>query len=72
MTTVDRPGSRPYRAVVYLPGTGEGGRLVSVRTVTAASQAGLEKALAPWLAQGYERKAWVEVPLDLEAPDAQE
>jgi len=52
--------------VVYLPGHGEGGVLVSVAKVSAASEAGLDKALARWLDQGYEAKRWLEVPLDLE------
>lgn len=69
MTTMDRPGSRPYRAIIYLPGHGEGGRLVSVAKVSAASEAGLDRALRRWLDQGYEAKRWLEVPLELEGPE---
>lgn len=62
---MDRPGSRPYRAIVYLPGHDDGGRLVAVAKVSAASPEGLDRALARWLDDGYEAKRWLEVPLPL-------
>lgn len=68
---MDRPGARPFRATIYLPGHGEDGRWIAVRKISAASEAGLERALEPWLAQGYRRVAYEEVPLPLESPDAQ-
>lgn len=49
MKAMDRPGSRPYKAVIYLPGHDEHGHLVTVRVVTAGSQEGLEKAVQRWL-----------------------
>lgn len=69
---MDRPGSRPFRATVYLPGHGEDGRWIAVRKISAATQEGLEKALEPWLAQGYRRVAYEVPPLPLEVPDAPE
>lgn len=64
-----RPGSRPYRAVVYLPGHDEAGRGVSVAKVSAASQEGLDKALERYLAEGYVAVGWEEVPLPLNGDD---
>lgn len=69
---MDRPGSRPYRAVVYLPGHDEQGRGVAVAKVSAASLEGLEKALKRWRAEGYAVAAYQEVPLELENDHAQE
>lgn len=63
---MNRPGSRPFRAVVYLPGHGEGGHLVSVKVVTAATEEGLARALERWTVQGYETKSWEEVALPLD------
>lgn len=60
---------RPFRATVYLPGHGEGGQLIPVARVSAASEDGLNRALARWLEQGYEARAWEEVPLPLEGTD---
>lgn len=62
---MDRPGSRPYRAVVYLPGHDETGRGVAVAKVSAASQDGLERACKKWRDEGYAVTAYEEVPLDL-------
>lgn len=63
---MDRPGSRPFRAVVYLPGHDEHGRGVAVAKVSAASLEGLERACEKWRDQGYAVAAYEEVPLDLE------
>lgn len=63
---MERPGSRPFRAVVYLPGHDEHGRGVAVAKVSAASQEGLDKALKRWREQGYAVTAYQEVPLELE------
>lgn len=60
---------RPYRATIFLPGQGEGGALVSCATVSAATEAGLAKAVARWTSQGYEARAWEEIPLPLEGLD---
>lgn len=64
-----RPGARPFRATVYLPGHGEDGRWIAVRKISAASKEGLAKALEPWLSQGYRRVAYEEVPLPLEGEE---
>lgn len=66
---MDRPGSRPFRAVVYLPGHDEHGRGVAVAKVSAASQEGLDRALEKWRAEGYAVTAYEEVPLELEMDD---
>lgn len=60
--------ARPFRATVYLPGHDESGRWVKVRTCSAATQEGLERALEPFLAQGYRRTAYevLELPLEEE------
>jgi hypothetical protein len=63
---MQRPGSRPYRAVVYLPGHDDEGRGVAVAKVSAASQEGLDKALTRWRAEGYAVAAYEEVPLPLD------
>lgn len=57
---------RPYRATVYLPGHGEGGQLIAVARVSAASEGGLDRALARWLDEGYEARRWEELHLPLE------
>lgn len=57
---------RPFKASVLLPGQGEGGRPVHVRTVTAATQEGLDRALARWVADGYAVAAWEDLELPLE------
>lgn len=59
---------RPYRATIYLPGHDEAGRLVAVRRLSAATQEGLERAMAPWLAEGYLPVAYevIELPLELD------
>lgn len=61
--------SRPYRATIYLPGHDEAGRLVVVRRLSAASEAGLEQAMAPWKADGYVAVAYEVIPLPLEGLD---
>ena len=66
---MQRPGSRPYRATIYLPGHGEDGRLVPVRKVSAATEAGLEKVLARYRAEGYAVVAYQEVPLEYPGAD---
>lgn len=58
--------SRLFRATVFLPGRGEGGRLIPAATVSAKTQAGLEQALKRWKDQGYEYRAWEEVPLEFD------
>lgn len=63
---MDRPGSRPFRAVVYLPGHDEHGQGVAVAKVSAASLEGLTKATKKWVGDGYAVAAYEEVPLDLE------
>lgn len=60
-----RPGSRPFRATVYLPGHAEGGRPVSVAKVSAASEEGLKRALEKWLALGYTQASYEEQTLPL-------
>lgn len=66
---MDRPGARPFRAVVYLPGVNDAGRGVPVTKVAAATQEGLDKALEKWRAQGYAVAAYEVIPLPLEGPD---
>jgi hypothetical protein len=49
---------RPFRATVYLPGHDEGGHEPVATKVSAATREGLEKALEPWLADGYRVKRY--------------
>lgn len=63
---MNRPGSRPFRATIYLPGHGEDGHLIPVRKVSASTEANLERVLDRYRAEGYAVVAYEEVPLPLE------
>lgn len=65
-----RPRSdRPFRATVYLPGHDESGHEPVATKVSAATQEGLERALEPWVADGYRVKRYEVLSLDLELED---
>jgi hypothetical protein len=68
-TSPSRPRPRPYRATVYLPGHDETGHGVVVAKVSAATQAGLERVLAPWRSHGYQVRAYEVMTLDLGLDD---
>lgn len=71
---MDRPGSRPFRATVYLPGHDDAGRGVVRAKIACTTEDHLNTAMAAWKAQGYMVTAYEVLQLptpDEEAPDAQ-
>ena len=62
---MERPGSRPFRATVYLPGDLGDGRWIAARKVSAGTQEGLERVLDRYRADGYRVVAYEEVHLPL-------
>jgi hypothetical protein len=67
---MEKPGERPYRATVYLPGHDETGKAPVVRRLSAATEEGLVEAIATWLAQGYRVKSYevLTLPIGEETP----
>jgi hypothetical protein len=57
---MEKPGERPYRATVYLPGHDETGKAPVVRRLSVAT----------WLAQGYRVKSYevLTLPIGEETP----